>query len=122
MEVDRKMMDGPGAGTDGSRGMFSLDSTIPGAVPRGVDTFRYEWETQIGDDFPLPNFSPATTGDLRARTRVAKLRDVLINEFHLATSLQSASPPGGPEDQVLLYVVGRGAWRLGEPSGHGEHT
>ncbi|MFD8380778.1 helix-turn-helix domain-containing protein [Streptomyces sp. NPDC059679] len=122
MEVDRKMMDGPGAGTDGSRGMFSLDSTIPGAVPRGVDTFRYEWETQVGAAFPLPNFSPATAGDLRAKTRVAKLRDAVIADIHLASPLRTATPPGGGEDQVLLYAVGGGAWTLGELPDRGEHT
>ncbi|MFD8380774.1 helix-turn-helix domain-containing protein [Streptomyces sp. NPDC059679] len=122
MEVDRKVMDGAGAGTDGSYGAFSLDSTIPGAVPEGYDAFRREWETQIGAAFPVSKFSPATAGDLRARTRVTKLRDVVVTDMHSASSLRTATPPGGVEDQVLLYVVGGGAWTLGELPDRSEHS
>ncbi|MDW6056914.1 hypothetical protein SAZ11_00775 [Streptomyces sp. FXJ1.4098] len=122
MEVDRKVMDGAGAETDGSYGAFALDSTIPGAVPEGYDAFRREWETQIGAAFPVSKFSPATTGDLRARTRVAKLRDVVVTDIHSVSSLRTATPPGGVEDQVLLYVVGGGAWTLGELPDRSDHT
>jgi AraC-like DNA-binding protein len=99
-----------------------LDSTVRGAVPGGFDTFRSEWETQIGAAFPLPNFSPATTGDLRAKSRVAKLRDVAITDIHCASPLRTANPPGGGEDQVWMYVVRRGAWTFGELPDRGEHS
>ncbi|OIJ90624.1 DNA-binding protein [Streptomyces sp. MUSC 14] len=100
---------------DGSRGAFSLDSTVPGAVPRGYDAFRDAWETQVGAAFPLPNFTPDTTADLRARTRVARLCDVAITDIHIASTLRTAAPAGGCDEQVWLHVVRRGAWMLGGP-------
>ncbi|UIX33317.1 helix-turn-helix domain-containing protein [Streptomyces sp. GQFP] len=116
-------MNGAAAVADGSRGAFSLDSTVPGAVPRGYDAFRDEWENQVGAAFPLPSFTPATTGGLRARTRVARLHDVAISDIHTASSLQTATPLGdGDDDQVWLHVVRRGAWFLGGLPDRSEQT
>ncbi|MGN5377308.1 helix-turn-helix domain-containing protein [Streptomyces lasalocidi] len=115
MEAGGTVLNGAAGVPDGSRGAFSLDSTVPGAVPRGYDAFRDAWETQVGAAFPLPNFTPDTTADLRARTRVARLCDVAITDIHIASTLRTAAPAGGCDEQVWLHVVRRGAWMLGGP-------
>ncbi|OKH94407.1 helix-turn-helix domain-containing protein [Streptomyces uncialis] len=112
-------MAGTEAGADDSRGAFSLDTTTPGPLPRGFASFRREWETQVGDGFPLPTFSPATTGDFRVEGRVAKVRDAAITDVNCASAIRTAAL-GDVEDQVRMWVVQRGAWTLGGPGD--EHT
>jgi AraC family transcriptional regulator, positive regulator of tynA and feaB len=115
-------MDSTGAEADGTLGAFSVDSTVPGAVPRGFDAFLREWETRIGDGFPQPTYSPATIADFRVRSRVAKVRDVAITDVHGVSAIRTAGTPRGVEDQVRMYVVRRGAWTLGGSRDRGEHT
>ncbi|MFC4469545.1 hypothetical protein ACFPH6_34425 [Streptomyces xiangluensis] len=116
------MTDSAGAEADGSRRAFALDSRIPGDVPGGFDALRHLWETQIGDVFPLPAFSPATIGGLRVKGRAAKVRDVAITDVHGVSVLRTSGTRGGDEDQVRMYVVRRGAWTLDGPPDSGEQT
>lgn len=39
----------------------------PGCRAGAFDAFLHEWQTQVGDGFPMPNFSSATVGDFRVR-------------------------------------------------------
>ncbi|MFE9687375.1 helix-turn-helix domain-containing protein [Streptomyces sp. NPDC006285] len=114
-------MNSTGVKVDGSIGAFSLDSTVPGAVSRGFDAFLREWQTQIGDGFPQPAYSPATIRDFRVKSRVAKVHDVAITDVHGASAVRTAGTPAGIEDQVRMYVVRRGAWALGGPRDRGQH-
>ncbi|WP_194833435.1 helix-turn-helix domain-containing protein [Nocardia sp. XZ_19_369] len=115
-------MDSTGADFAASRGVFAVDSTDPGAVSRGFDIFRHGWQTQVGDGFPLPTFSPMTTGDFRVRSRVAKLRDVAVTDLDSASVIRTAGTPYGYDDQVRIYVVRRGTWTLGASADHDEYT
>lgn len=115
-------MDKTGAGVAYSHGGFSVDSTVAGAVSRGFDVFRHGWQTQVGEGFPLPTFSRATTGDFRVRSRVAKVRDVAITDLDSASVIRTAGTPYGYADQVRMYVVRRGVWSLGGSSDHAEYT
>jgi AraC family transcriptional activator of tynA and feaB len=105
-----------------TRGSFAMDSTVPGTAARGFEVFRREWETQVGDGFPLPTFSAATTRDFRVKGRAAKVRDVAITDVHCASPVQTEGTLHGVEDQVRLYVVRRGAWTLVGPADPGPHT
>ncbi|MGW4911975.1 hypothetical protein [Streptomyces sp. NPDC004270] len=105
----RRAMDSAGAGADDSRGAFSPDTTP--SLSGGFSSF---------EGFPLPTFSPATTGDFRVKGRAAKVRDVAIADVHGAPAIRTAAL-GDVEDQVRMWVVRRGAWTLGGGSG-GEHT
>ncbi|MFB7496574.1 helix-turn-helix domain-containing protein [Streptomyces sp. NPDC056161] len=107
---------------DESRGAFSLDTMARRAVPQGFDAFLYAWETQIGDDFPMPAFSPAMAGDYRVRARAARVRDVAIVQAHSESPMRTADTPHGVEDRVRLYVVRRGSWTLGASRDHAEQT
>ncbi|MFJ3234722.1 helix-turn-helix domain-containing protein [Streptomyces sp. NPDC086787] len=116
-------MHSTGAEVDGARGVFAVDSTAPGAAPRGLDVFRRGWETQIGDDvFRLPAFSPDTIGDFRVKGNVTKVHGAAIADLHAASATRTADVPGGDQDLVAMYVVRRGAWTLGGPPGHGDQT
>ncbi|GCB47292.1 helix-turn-helix domain-containing protein [Streptomyces sp. NL15-2K] len=105
---------------EGSRGAFLLDSTVAGAGPRGFDALRHVWETQIGDVFRLPTFSPTTIGDLRVKGRAAKVRDVRFADVRSASAL--AGTPGDDHDAAVMYVVRRGTWTLDDPPDRDEHT
>lgn len=116
-------MNSAGAAVDGARGVLLLDSTDPGAAPRGLDVFRRGWQTQIGDDvFQLPAFSPDTISDFRIKGRVAKLHGVAIADLHAASATRTTDAPGGDQDLVEMYAVRRGAWTLGGPRDRGEQT
>lgn len=115
-------MNSTGLLADGSRGAFFLDTTVPRARRPDFDAFRDAWETQIGDGFRLPAFSPATTGDYRVRTRAARVRDVAVTDIHGESPIQTAGKLGGIEDQVRMWVVTRGTWTIGGPPERGEHT
>ncbi|MER5809112.1 helix-turn-helix domain-containing protein [Streptomyces sp. NPDC002033] len=116
-------MHGTGAEVDRARGVFAVDSTAPGAAPRGLDVFRRGWETQIGDNvFQLPAFSPDTIGDFRVKGNVTKVHGAAIADLHAASATRTADVPGGDQDLVAMYVVRRGAWTLGGPPGYGDQT
>ncbi|MEV1083399.1 helix-turn-helix domain-containing protein [Streptomyces sp. NPDC050211] len=115
-------MDSTGAEVDGARGAFFLDSTGPGSAPRGLDAFRRGWRTQLGDGWPMPTFSPATTGDFRVRSRVARVRDVGILDLHGASAIRTSGGRHNHRDHVRMYVVRRGAWTVGGPLHRGEQT
>jgi AraC-like DNA-binding protein len=115
-------MTSTGAQADGSRGAFFLDSRSLRAAGPAFGTFQREWETQIGDGFRLPNFSPDTTGDFRVRVRVSRVRDAAITDLQGSSAARTAGAPSGVEDQVRLYVVRRGAWALDGPPADGERT
>jgi AraC family transcriptional activator of tynA and feaB len=107
---------------DGSRGPFHLDTTVPHSAQPGFDAFQDTWETQIGDSFPMPAFSQATTEDYRVRTRAAQVRDVGIIDAHGTSALRTVEVQDDVEDQIKMYVVRRGSWTLGGSSALGEHT
>ncbi|ARP73727.1 DNA-binding protein [Streptomyces pluripotens] len=101
---------------------FSLDTRVPGAVPRGTDAFLRAWERHFGDGFPQPTFSPATIGDFRVKARATRLRDVAITDIDGASAVWTALTPGGMGDLVRLHVVRRGVWTLDGSPDRGEHA
>jgi AraC family transcriptional activator of tynA and feaB len=115
-------MNSTGAEVSDSHGRFSLDSTVLGAGARGFDVFQRGWRDQVGDGFPLPTFSPATTSDFRVRSRVAKVRYAAITDLDSASVIRTAGTPLGYEDQVRIYVVRRGVWVLGGSLDRVEYT
>ncbi|WP_051744851.1 helix-turn-helix domain-containing protein [Streptomyces yerevanensis] len=115
-------MNSTGTEADGSRGSFAVDSTTPGALPRGFEAFRREWETQLGAVFRLPDLSPATIGDFRVKVRGVRVRDVVIVDVHGASAARGNAILGNVEDQVRMQVVRRGAWAVSDPRGRDERT
>ncbi|WP_327406880.1 helix-turn-helix domain-containing protein [Streptomyces sp. NBC_01288] len=115
-------MDRTGVEVDG---LVPVPSTDPGssdAGPGAFDAFRDGWETEIGDGFPLPTFSPATMRDFRVRSRATKVGDVAVTDLHGASAIRTEGPLDGVEDQVRMYVVRSGSWSLGAPLARDEQT
>ncbi|MDV7216842.1 helix-turn-helix domain-containing protein [Streptomyces prunicolor] len=117
-------MDRTGVEADGSVRAPSRDSgpSGSGAAPGAFDAFRDGWETEIGDGFPLPTFSPATMRDFRVRSRATKVGDVAVTDLHGASAIRTEGPLNGVEDQVRMYVVRSGSWSLGAPLARDEQT
>jgi AraC family transcriptional activator of tynA and feaB len=115
-------MDRTGVKADGSAGAPSGASGPSDPEPGAFDAFRSGWETDIGDGFPLPTFSPATTRDFRVRSRATKVGDVAVTDLHGASAIRTEGPLNGVEDQVRMYIVQRGSWTLGAPLSRGEQT
>ncbi|WP_042421065.1 helix-turn-helix domain-containing protein [Streptacidiphilus anmyonensis] len=105
-----------------ANGSFRLDSSRPGAAPEAFDAFLDKWRTQVGDGFPMPNFSADTVGDFRVKARAARIGDVALTEMSMPSALRTEGPLGGAEDQVRLYVVRRGGWTLAGSAREGGHT
>ncbi len=99
-----------------------MGSTEAGSVSPAFDAFRRGWETEFGADFPLPAFSPATTGDFRVRSRAARVDDVAITDIRGVSAIRTEGPTDGAEDLVRMYVVQQGAWTLGGSDEPGELT
>ncbi|MFG2376837.1 helix-turn-helix domain-containing protein [Streptomyces sp. NPDC048504] len=115
-------MDRTGVEADGSVPALSGDSGPSDAGPGAFDAFRDGWETEIGDGFPLPTFSPATTRDFRVRSRATKVGDVAVTDLHGASAIRTEGPLNGVEDQVRMYVVRSGSWSVGAPLARDEQT
>ncbi|MDH6120128.1 AraC family transcriptional activator of tynA and feaB [Kitasatospora sp. GAS204A] len=115
-------MTSTGVETDAPGGRVGGDSAAPDTAPRAFDAFRSGWETEIGDGFPLPTFSAATTRDFRVKSRATKVGDVAITDLHGDSAIRTEGPLNGVEDQVRMYVVQRGSWTLGAPLARGEQT
>jgi AraC-like DNA-binding protein len=98
-------------------GTFSVD--LSGAHAFG--DFARLWRSRMGEAFPLAPFSRATVAGFGARSRGFRLRDAMFNRFENAAALRTVGPGVGSDDHVRLWIVHRGAWRLGEPGG-AEHT
>ncbi|MFE2499839.1 helix-turn-helix transcriptional regulator [Streptomyces scopuliridis] len=105
---------------DNKTASFSLDSRR--AATTGRDDFERSWRTHVGDEFPLPRFSPATATDFRLRFRAARVRDVAITSVDGASAAQTADGPSHDADQVRLWLVHSGAWALGSKRHTVEHT
>ncbi|MEV0938009.1 helix-turn-helix transcriptional regulator [Streptomyces phaeochromogenes] len=105
---------------DNKTASFSLDSRR--AATTGRDDFERSWRTHVGDGFPLPRFSAATTADFRLRFRAAKVRDVAITSVDGVSAAQTADGPSHDADQVRLWLVRSGAWALGSRRNTVEHT
>ncbi|MDV9171961.1 helix-turn-helix domain-containing protein [Streptomyces sp. W16] len=115
-------MDRTGAEADRSDRAPSGDSGPSAAGPGAFDAFRNGWETEIGDGFPLPTFSPATMRDFRVRSRATTVGDVAVTDLHGASAIRTEGPLNGVEDQVRMYVVRSGSWSLGAPLTRDEQT
>jgi AraC family transcriptional activator of tynA and feaB len=115
-------MDRTGVKADGAAGAPSGASGPSDPEPGAFDAFRSGWETEIGDGFPLPTFSPATTRDFRVRSRATKVGDVAVTDLHGASAIRTEGPLNGVEDQVRMYIVRSGSWTLGAPLARGEQT
>lgn len=111
-----------------SRGAFLLDTTVARAEREsgtGADfgALRHQWEAQVGDSFPLPGLSPATTGDFRVSSRIARVHDVTLLGLKAASAIQNeGTVRDSSEDAVGLFAVFRGAWTFRSPRGQGERT
>lgn len=115
-------MNSTGAQTDAWSGAFILDSTASGVAAQDFDGLQRLWDTQLGDVFPMPALSPDSVDGIRARGRLARVRDVAIVDVHGLSAIRSVDAPGGVDDMVMMYTVPRGAWTFGGPRDRYEHT
>jgi AraC family transcriptional regulator, positive regulator of tynA and feaB len=100
-----------------------MDSTAAeGSISPAFDVFRRGWQAEIGDEFPLPTFSSATTRDFRVKSRATRVDDVAITDLRGASAIRTEGPLNGVEDLVRMYVVRRGAWTLGSSDDPGVQT
>ncbi|WP_234357125.1 helix-turn-helix domain-containing protein [Streptomyces sp. NBRC 110028] len=122
MEPDPLVVNSTGAETDAWRGAFLLESAAPGNAPEKFDVLQRVWDTQLGAVFPMPALSPASVDGIRARGRLARIRDVAIVDVHGPTAIRSPDTFVGAEDLVGVSVVRRGAWTFGGPRDRFQHT
>ncbi|GIJ44897.1 transcriptional regulator [Virgisporangium aliadipatigenens] len=85
-------------------GFLALD------VAHGFDAFRDGWAAQIGAGFPLPTFSPVSTGDFRVRLRAVKVHDAVVMHGHSDRPIRTTGALDGNDDQVRVWVMRRGGW------------
>ncbi|WP_405162048.1 helix-turn-helix domain-containing protein [Nocardia sp. NBC_01499] len=97
-----------------------MDSTLPGAEAHGFDAYRNEWEARFGTG--LPTYSSDTARDFRVRAHAVRMHDVMMVDIHGASGIQTVCPSDEVEKEIQLYVVSRGAYVLGGPSGTGART
>lgn len=89
-------------------GPFAVDVTAPGNADRHFDAFRRGFETQTGDAYPAPRFTPGRVGDFRISAQAFRVHDSVLSEVRS----ESMTGTCQGDDQVLLHVVRHNAWRF----------
>jgi AraC family transcriptional regulator, positive regulator of tynA and feaB len=86
----------------------------------GFGDFAAQWRQRMGDRFAMPSFQEATKARFQARGQAIRLHDVVFNSVETNTAIQTTGF-ATTRDFVRLWVVHRGAWRVGDRQGT-EHT
>ncbi|MFG3258383.1 helix-turn-helix domain-containing protein [Streptomyces sp. NPDC048172] len=109
-------------GPDASGGTFAADVTASTTVAARFGRFWREWEAQLGTAHPTPDFTPGSTGDFRLSARAVTAHDAVIADVHSESLVGTNSgSPQQNDEQVVLHVVRRNAWRFSRARGD-EHT
>lgn len=106
----------------GSSATFDAEATAPGTAAARFGRFWREWEAQLGKKQPTPHFAPGSTGDFQMSARAVTAHDAVIADVRSESLISTyTSPPRQGDEQVLMHVVRRNAWRFARPR-EGEHT
>ena len=97
---------------------FSADVTAPNSAGEGFATFRREWETQVGEAFPLSDLDVGNSVDFRISVQAAKAHDVFIADFYNEAYVGQTT--GSADDRVLVHLMEHGTWRFGRPDERAE--
>ena len=111
------MTSGPATGRSRS---FSADVTASKTAQDGFDTFRREWEAQVGEPWPLNGLDAAASSDFKINVQAVSARDVVIADVYSASYVGRTMPDHETDGWVLLHRLRHGSWRFGHPDGRGE--
>ena len=93
-------------------GPFAVDVTAPGNADRHFDAFRRGWETQTGDAYPAPRFTPGRAGDFRISAQAVQVHDSVLSEVRSESMTGTNHGTVDHADQVLMHVVRHNTWRF----------
>jgi AraC family transcriptional regulator, positive regulator of tynA and feaB len=99
---------------------FSADVTASPTARGGFEAFRNEWETQVGEPWPLAGLDIAGSRDFRIRVQATHVHDVAIADFYSDSYVGRTTADREADDKVLVHLMRRGAWRFGRLNERGE--
>lgn len=110
------MSSGPMAG----RAMtFSADVTASATARDGFEAFRREWETQVGEAWPLAGLDIAGSSTFRINVQSVQVHDVVISDVYSASYVGRTAADRDAGGQVLLHLMRQGSWRFARADGRG---
>jgi AraC-like DNA-binding protein len=106
-----------GSVTDGTKA-FSADVTASSTARDGFTTFRREWDTQVGEAWPLAALDVARSSDFRISVQAVRAHDVVIADVY-SESYVGRTSRRDVGDKVLMHLMSRGSWRFDRVDGRG---
>jgi AraC-like DNA-binding protein len=100
--------------------MFSADVTASSTARDGFEAFRREWETQMGEAWPLAGLDTAGSSDFRINVQAVQARDVVIADFYSKSYVGRTTADREADDKVLMHLMRHGAWRFDRLDERGE--
>jgi AraC family transcriptional activator of tynA and feaB len=99
---------------------FFADVTASATARGGFEAFRLEWETQLGEAWPLAGLDIAGSRDFRIRVQATHVRDVAVADFYSDSYVARTTANREADDKVLIHLMRRGSWRFGRLNERGE--
>jgi AraC family transcriptional regulator, positive regulator of tynA and feaB len=106
--------------TGRTRRTFSADVTASGTARDGFEAFRREWDTQVGEAWPLAGLDIAGSSSFRINVQAVKAHDVVIADVYSESYVGRTTANREANDKVLMHLMRRGAWRFGRLDERGE--
>jgi AraC family transcriptional regulator, positive regulator of tynA and feaB len=109
-----------GSMTGQTRRTFSADVTASSTARDGFEVFRREWDTQVGEAWPLAGLDIAGSSDFRINVQAVKAHDLVIADFYSESYVGRTTADREAGDKVLMHLMRRGTWRFGRLDERGE--
>jgi len=99
---------------------FSADVTASSTARGGFEAFRHEWETQVGEAWPLAGLDVVGSRDFRINVQAVQAHDVVIADFYSESYVGRTTTDREADDKVLIHLMRHGAWRFSRLNERGE--
>jgi AraC family transcriptional regulator, positive regulator of tynA and feaB len=100
--------------------VFSADVTASMTARDGFRAFRREWDTQVGEAWPLAGLDVAGSADFRISVQAVQTHDVVIADVYSESYVGRTTAGREADDKVLLHLMRRGSWHFDRLDRQGE--
>jgi AraC-like DNA-binding protein len=99
---------------------FSADVTASGTPHEGFGAFRREWDTQVGEAWPLAGLDVARSSDFRIKVQAVQAHDVVIADVYSESYVGRTTADRESDDKVLMHLMRQGSWHFDRLDGRGQ--
>jgi AraC-like DNA-binding protein len=106
--------------TAGRAKTFSADVTASRTAGDGFTAFRREWDTQVGEAWPLAGLDVAGSSDFRINVQAVQAHDVVIADVYSESYVGRTTGAREADEKVLMHLMSRGSWHFDPLGRRGE--